>query len=51
LSGGVEEALGIGEGLVVVGILGYPDGFIESVWVVNEGGGKVVKGDTYVPVT
>jgi hypothetical protein len=35
LSRGVEEALGIGEGLVVVGVFGYPDGFVESVLVVN----------------
>jgi hypothetical protein len=41
LSGGIEEVLGIGEGLVVVGIFGNPDGFVESVLVVNmKNGGK-----------
>ena len=31
MSGGVEEALSIGEGLVVVSIFGHPDGFVVSV--------------------
>jgi hypothetical protein len=49
LSGGVEEALGIGEGLVVVGIFGYPDGFVESVCVLVTRGGKVGEGEDLRP--
>ena len=36
--------MGIGEGLVVVGVFGHPDGFVVSVFVVNESEGKVGRG-------